>query len=252
MGRLGLAHATLLATGLVSAMSAEAQAEFDDAGFELEDLSASTLRDGELSLGLREVALGLFGVLQVGVAYPLAAVGAPNAHVEATVFTLDPFALSLDLGVLRFDPESLGFDEDFDLWAVPIALRASGRMTDDLRLHGTVDVVLASPSGEAPELAKRLARHFFPSARVGASLAAEYRLGRHVAAVAKIEVPLVAPVAALRNDDEDSAFDFLRATLGLHCVFGDFNLRLSAGYGPSILGPSAGFFPALELALRIP
>ncbi len=229
---------------------ARARAEFGDEGYALEDLSALPLRDAELSVGTRGIALGLFGVLQVGTNFPLDLLGAPNASVKFEVLETDIFGLGLELGFLSFDRETLGFNEPLSLSAIPVTLRASGLVLEDLIVHGSVDVFVTDIEGASPDAVKRLARHFYRAPEVSFSLAAEYRFGPHVGVMTELQFPLALAPAHLRYEDEKDELDFFRAVTGVHLVFGDFNLRAGAGYGPSFLGRSS-FFPVLDVTLRI-
>jgi len=234
-------------TACTLAAPTTARAEFGDEGFELEDLSARTLRHGELSVGTRGVAIGLFDVTQLGTNFVLDALGAPNASIEATIVDLDRFAVGLELGLLQFYRET----DRFSICAVPISIRASGNILEELKVHGSVDVLATWIDNDATDVIIRLARLFFRAPEVSFSLGAEYRFNRHVAIMTELQIPLDRAPALIRYEDEEDTLDFFRATAGVHLVFGTFNLRVGAGYGPSFLG-RAGFFPMLDLGVRIP
>jgi hypothetical protein len=238
-------------TALTLLGATTARAEFGSEGFELEDLSAMPLRDAELSVGTRGVALGLFDVVQLGTKCPIALLGAPKASVKVALLQTDLFALGVEVGMVWFDGDTLGFDENFSVSASPLSLRASGHVLEDLQVHGSVDVLVTDIDGNSPDVVKRLARHFFRSSELSVSFAAEYRFGRHVGVITEVEVPFLLAPARLRYTDEDGVPDFFRAIAGVHLVFGDLNLRVGAGYGPSFLGRSQ-LFPVLDVALRIP
>jgi hypothetical protein len=239
---VGLAFAALVAF--------PARAELGQDKVELYDLSAWTLRAGELAFGPREVALGVADILEIKTVFALNAIGAPNAALKWLIHDDAPIGLGVEVGFLHFDPDLVGFDDTFEMTAVPIRFLASGRPNADLRLHGAIEFLAARPSEEASDLVKRLARHLGPVARLTARLGAEFRFGPHVAAVLMTETPLILHRDELRYPGEVDVADFFRATLSVHFMVESFNLRVGGGYGPSWLGET-GFFPTAELYFRI-
>lgn len=237
----------LFATLLVAA---PARAEFGKNRFELVDLSAWVLRSGELSIGPREVSIGLFDLFEVKSVYALSFFGAPNATLKWLIHDDPLLGIGVEAGFIHFDPELVGLDDTFSVTAVPMRFLVSGRPNDQLRLHGAIDFVAARPDEHAPDLVLRLQRHLGPVGRLAAKVGAEYRFGGHVAAVLECETPLILHRPELRYRGEDDWTDFLRATLSFHFVVDSFNLRVGGGYGPSWLGKT-GFFPTAELYFRI-
>lgn len=242
MGLVGLAFAPWLAV--------PARAELGKDRFELVDLSAWTLRSGELLVGPREVAIGFLDVFEVKSVVALNFFGAPNAALKWLIHDDAVLGLGVEAGFLHFDPDLVGLDETFSVTAVPISFLVSGRPNDRLRLHGTIDFLIARPDEHAPDVVLRLQRHLGPVGRLAAKVGAEYRFGTHVAAVLECETPLILHRPELRYAGEDDWTDFLRATLSFHFVVESFNLRVGGGYGPSWLGKT-GFFPTAELYFRI-
>lgn len=239
----GLAFVSLL-------VAVPARAELGSDRVELYDLSAWTLRAGELAVGPREVALGVADVLEIKTVYALNAVGSPNAALKWLIHDDAPVGLGVEVGFFHFDPGLVGLDDTFTMTAVPLRFLASGRPNQDLRLHGAIEFLAARPNEEASDLVKRLERHLGPVGRLTARLGAEYRFGTHVAAVLMTETPLIQHRAELRYAGESGLGDFFRATLSFHFMVESFNLRVGGGYGPSWLGQT-GFFPTAELYFRI-
>lgn len=224
---------------------------FEAAGFELHDVSAWTLRAGELEVSPEALRLGIGGFLEVGSYFPLDAVGALNAELAATFFAGERVAVGGRVGFFYFDPAFVGIDSDFQLAAFPVALTVSGRPSDAVRVHGSVEYLSALPNERAPDAALRIERHLGPVGRLVLTAAGEYRFGAHFAALARIEVPIVAHRDELRYADEGAGVgDAVRAEVALHMVFSGFNLRVGGGYGPSVLGRS-GFFPVAALSVRV-
>lgn len=248
--RFALASALPLALWLFAAATPCARAELGKDRFELVDLSAWTLRAGELSVGPREVAFGFADVFEVKTLFALNVFGAMNGGVEWLIHDDERIGVGVEAGFLHFDPGLVGLDETFSVTAVPISVRASGRPNDRLRLHAALDFLVARPDEEAPDSVKRLSRHLFAASRLAATVAAELRFGSHVAAVAELEVPLILHRKELRYTGEDDWTEFLRGTLSFHFVVESFNLRVGGGYGPSWLGRT-GFFPTAELYFRV-
>lgn len=247
---LALASALPLTMSVVMAGPPPARAELGKDRFELVDLSAWTLRAGELSVGPREVAFGFADVFEVKTLFPLNVFGALNGGLKWLIHDDEKIGVGVEAGFLYFDPDLVGLDETFSVTALPISVRASGRPNDRLRLHAAIDFLVARPDEEAPDSVKRLSRHLFAASRLAVTLGAEVRFGTHVAAVAELEVPLISHRKELRYTNEDDWSEFLRGTLSFHFVVESFNLRVGGGYGPSWLGRT-GFFPTAELYFRI-
>lgn len=239
-----------LALGLSAAAAPCARAELGKDRFELVDLSAWTLRAGELSVGPREVAFGFADVFEVKTLFPLNVFGAMNGGLKWLIHDDERIGVGVEAGFIHFDPALVGLDETFSVTAVPISVRASGRPNERLRLHGAIDFLVARPDEEAPDSVKRLSRHLFAASRLAVTLGAEVRFGAHVAAIAELEVPLIQHRKELRYTGEDDWSEFLRGTLSFHFVVESFNLRVGGGYGPSWLGRT-GFFPTAELYFRV-
>jgi hypothetical protein len=256
--RVGAAARCVALAALVTALTASsgARAEtppptgFSSPGYEVPDLSAWTLRAGELELGPTAVHLGFADVFQVGTRFALNLFGALNADLKWTIHKSDTVAVGVELGVLRFDPSLVGIDEAFSVWAVPISARVSGRPSDDFRVHGRVDFLIARPDSEAPDSVKRIQRYLGPVGRLAVTLGAEWRANDNLALVAELESPLILHRETFRYEGEDAASDFLRATLALQVAYSSLSLRVGGGYGPSWLGES-GWFPVFEIALRL-
>ena len=235
---------------LASVVPTASRAEFGQDRFEIQDISAWTLRAGELAFGPREVALGFLDVFSVGTTFGLNLFGALNADLKWLIHDSEPIGIGVKLGVLHFDPDLVGLDETFSVTALPISMLVSGRPNENLRLHGAIEFLAARPDEHAPDSILRLQRHLGGVGKLAAKVAAEYRFGQHVAALLQLETPLLAHRAAFRYAGEDDTAEFLRATLSFHFVVDSFNLRVGGGYGPSWLG-RAGFFPVAELSFRI-
>ncbi len=218
--------------------------------FELADISAWTLRDGELEIGPTAVRYGLFDLVHIGTRFALNLFGALNADAKWTIHDDDAIAVAVEAGLLRFDPELVGIDDDFSVWAFPVSLRASGRPNENMRVHLAVEFLSARPEGETSDTVKRIQRYLGPTGRLAAQLGFEWRVHELVALIAELEAPFILHHATLRYDDEDDALDFLTGRLSLQLVYESLNVRLGGGYGPSFLGQS-GWFPVFELALRI-
>lgn len=243
-----------VASALALASNARAEAPpptgFSSPGYEVEDLSAWTLRAGELELGPSAVRLGFADVFQVGTRFALNFVGALNGDLKWTIHKSDEVAVGVELGLIRFDPSLVGIDEAFSLWAVPISARVSGRPSDDFRVHGRVDFLIARPDTEAPDSVKRIQRYLGPVGRLAVTLGAEWRMNDHLGLVAELESPLILHRDTFRYEGEGAASDFLRATLALQVAYSSLSLRVGGGYGPSWLGESS-LFPVFEIALRL-
>ena len=218
--------------------------------FELVDVSAWTLRAGELELGPTAVRYGLFGLFDIGSRFALNLFGALNAQAKWTIHDGERIGVGVDAGLLRFDPALVGIDDEFAVWAFPVALRASGRPSEQLRLHVAVEFLSAKSTAAASDTVKRIERYVGPVGKLAARLGAEWRFSDHVALLAELETPLILHLSTFRYDGEDSAFDFVRGKLALQLVYESLNVRLGGGYGPSFLGRT-GIFPVFELALRL-
>ena len=218
--------------------------------FELTDVSAWTLRAGELELGPTAVRYGIAGLFQIGSRFALNLFGAINADAKWTIYSTARLGIGVDAGLLRFDPALVGIDDDFAVWAFPVALRASGRPNEHLRLHAAIEFLSAKATADASDVVKRVERYVGPVAKLAARLGAEWRFGDHVALLAELETPLILHVSTFRYANEDAATDFMRGKLALQLVYDSLNVRLGAGYGPSFLGRS-GLFPIFELMLRL-
>lgn len=227
-----------------------ARAEFGQDRFEIQDISAWTLRSGELLVGPRELAIGFFDVFSLGTNAGLNLFGALNADLKWLIHDDARVGIGVKVGFVHFDPGLVGLDETFEVTAFPLSFLVSGRPNEDLRLHGAIEFLSARPDERAPDAILRLQRHLGGVAKLSAKLGAEYRFGQHVAAVLQLETPLSLHREAFRYEGEDSVGDFVRVGLSFHFVVESFNLRVGGGYGPSILG-RAGFFPIAELGFRI-
>ena len=223
---------------------------FSQPGFELPDVSAWTLRDGELELGPTAVRYGFLGLFQVGTRFALNLFGALNGDAKWTIHAGERVAVAVEGGVLRYDPELVGIEDDFDLWAFPVALRLSGKPSDAVRVHGAIEFLSYEARGVASDEVLRIQRYLGPVGRLAARVGGEWRASEHVALLAQLETPLMLHKAVFRYVGEDDALDFLRAQLAVQIAFGSFNLRAGGGYGPSFLG-KAGLFPVFELSFRI-
>ncbi|MFO0746339.1 MAG: hypothetical protein U1F43_11785 [Myxococcota bacterium] len=224
---------------------------FDTPGFELHDISAWTLRSGELEWSPEALRLGLGGFFQIGSYYALDAIGALNAQLAATFFSGPKVAIGARAGFVYFDPAFVGIDTDFDLLAFPIAVEISGRPLEHVRVHGAFEFLSARPKTQAPDAALRIERHIGPVGRLAVKLGGEYRFGAHYSVLSQLELPLAAQRANLRYVGEgDGIGDGLRFEVALHMVFEAFNLRIGGGYGPSFLGKS-GFFPIFAIGVRV-
>lgn len=218
--------------------------------FELVDLSAWTLRAGELEIGLTNARVGFLDLFQVGTRFALNLVGALNADAKWTIYDGDHLAIGVEGGLLHFDPELVGIDADFSVWAFPVALRASGRPADVVRIHGALEFLSARPSDELSDAAKRIQRYLGPVGRLALVLGGEWRATDLIALVADVSIPLMLHHESLRYEGEDGAGDFVTATVAMQLVYEAFNLRVGGGYGPSFLGRS-GPFPVFEMSLRV-
>jgi|GEM_PF-2148651 len=223
---------------------------FGSPHFELEDISAWTLRAGELELGPTTVRYGILGLFQIGSRFALNLFGALNAEAKWTIHDSERIGIGVDAGLLRFDPSLVGIDDDFAIWAFPVALRASGRPNEDLRLHAAIEFLSSKSSAPASDIVKRIERYMGPVGRLAARVGAEYRFSGGIALIAELETPLIMHRSTFRYAGEDSAFDFVRGKLALQLVYESLNVRVGGGYGPSFLGKS-GLFPVFELALRL-
>ena len=223
---------------------------FGAPGFELTDVSAWTLRNGELEVGPTAVRYGLFDIIQIGTRFALNLFGALNGEAKWTIHDDERIGVGVEAGLLRFDPSMSGIDDDFSLWAFPVALVASGRPSGRLRLHAAIEFLSARPEREASDEIKKVARYVGPVGRLAGRVAAEWRVNNAIALLAELETPFILHRATLRYAGEDGAFDFLRGTLTAQFVVGSFNARVGGGWGPSFLGRS-GLFPVVELAFRI-
>lgn len=228
----------------------EARTGFHAPDFELPDISAWTLRGGELELGPTSVHYGLFGLFHIGSRFALNLFGAINADAKWTIYASERVGISVEGGLLRFDPQLVGIEDDFDLWAFPVALRVSGRPSDDVRLHGAIEFLSARTNDDASDAVRRIERYLGPVGKLALHLAAEWRFTPHLGALVEIEAPLIQHVSTFRYPGEDAFTDFMRAKLSLQLVYESLNVRIGGGYGPSFLG-RAGLFPVVELALRL-
>ncbi|MCC6621878.1 MAG: hypothetical protein IT385_11520 [Deltaproteobacteria bacterium] len=237
----------LLATGLGRAT----RAEFGSPGFELHDVSAWTLRDGELEVAPEALRIGLLDGVELASSVPLALIGAPNAELKATIHASGYLAVGARAGFVYFDPDFVGIDTDFDLLAVPVAFEVSGRPIESVRVHASVDYLVANPDTRAPDLALRIQRYLGPVGRLAMTLGGEYRFSRHVGVLARLALPLIPHRDAfLYAGEGDDVGAHLRVEAAMHLVYDSFNLRLGVGFGPSLLGRS-GVFPILGLAFRV-
>lgn len=223
---------------------------FSQPGFELPDVSAWTLRDGELELGPTAVRYGFLDLFQVGTRFALNLFGALNGEAKWTIHAGERVAVAVDGGVLRYDPELVGIDDDFDLWAFPIALRVSGKPSEDFRVHGAIEFLSYEAHGVASDEVLRIQRYLGPVGRLAARLGGEWRATEHIALYGELAAPLMLHKEVFRYVGEDDPIDFLRAELAVQLVYDAFNLRVGGGYGPSFLG-KAGLFPVFELSFRI-
>ncbi len=228
----------------------EARVGFYAPNFELPDLSAWTLRGGELELGPTSVRYGLFGLFQIGSRFALNLFGALNAEAKWTIYAGERVGISVEGGLLRFDPELVGIDNDFDVWAFPVAMRVSGRPNDAVRLHGAIEFLSARSNNEASDAVRRIQRYLGPVGKLAAHVGAEWRFTSHLGLLVELEAPLIRHVSTFRFPGEDDFVDFMRAKLSLQLVYESLNVRIGGGYGPSFLG-QAGLFPVVELALRL-
>jgi hypothetical protein len=218
--------------------------------FEITAISAWTLRQGELEVGPTVMRFGLLDVLQIGTRFALNLLGALNAEAKWTIYDEQHLGVGIDAGLLRFDPTLVGIDDDFALWAFPVALRASARPGEAFRVHAAVEFLSTRSEVEASDAVLRIQRYLGPVAKLAARVGFEWRLSDIIGLVAELEIPLVLHRSTFRYDGEDDAADFLRGTLAAQFVLSSFNVRVGGGWGPSFLGKS-GPFPVLELALRI-
>ena len=228
----------------------EARVGFYAPDFELPDLSAWTLRGGELELGPTSVRYGMFGLFQIGSRFALNLFGALNAEAKWTIYAGDRVGIGVEGGLLRFDPALVGIDDDFDVWAFPVALRVSGRPSEPLRLHGAIEFLSARSNNDASDAVRRIQRYLGPVGKLALHLGAEWRFTPHLGVLAEVEAPLIQHVSTFRYPGEDAFGDFMRAKLSLLLVYESLNVRIGGGYGPSFLG-RAGLFPVVELALRL-
>jgi len=236
---------------LLCAWAAPARADFGDPDFELDDVSAWTLRSGELSFSPEAVRLGIAGALELGSYYPLDAIGAPNADLKVTIHAGPWLAVAARVGVLYFDPRFVGIDSDFEVLAVPLALEASGKPLEQVRVHGAIEFLSARPDTQAPDGALRVERHIGPVGRLALRLGGEYRFGDHFSALGQLELPLMAHRKELLYPDESDGFGaHARVEAAMQMVYAAFNLRLGVGYGPSFLG-KAGVFPVFQIGVRV-
>lgn len=228
----------------------ETRVGFEAPGFELPDVSAWTLRGGELELGPTSVHYGLFGLFQVGSRFALNLLGAINADAKWTIYAGERLGIGVDGGFLRFDPQLVGIRDDFDVWAFPVALRVSGRPSDAVRLHGAIEFLSARSNNDASDAVRRIQRYLGPVGKLAAHVGAEWRFNPYLALLVEVEAPLIEHVATFRYPGEGGFTDFMRGKLSLQLVYESLNVRLGGGYGPSFLG-KAGLFPVVELSLRL-
>jgi len=250
MGPVALA-VTLTVAAAVGADAGVARADFGSPGFELHDVSAWTLRGGELEVAPEAVRIGLFDGLEIGSSFPLALIGALNAEAKATLHASSYLAVGARAGFVYFDPRFVGIDTDFELLAVPLAFEVSGRPHERVRAHASLEFLSAHPDVRAPDVALRIQRYLGPVGRLALTLGGEYRFSDHLAVVARLALPLVPHVAAFRYEGESADVGaHMQVEAAAHIVFASFNLRAGVGFGPSFLGRS-GPYPVLGLAFRV-
>ncbi len=246
----------LAAALLLSSLPAHAQEAPDPVGgllaprFELADVSAWTLRAGELEVGPTAVRFGIFDQLHIGTRFALNLFGALNAEAKWTIYDDRYLGIGVQAGLLRFDPDLVGIDESFSLWAFPVSLIVSARPGERFRVHGAIQFLSARPGEQASDVVLRIQRYLGPVGRLALKLGFEWRPLEVLGLVADFEAPLILHRETFRYDGEDGFGDFVRGTLALQLVVKSFNLRVGGGYGPSFFGKS-GPFPVFELALRI-
>lgn len=251
MGSLVRWLAPLVCLGSLAPLG-PARAELSEPGFEIPEVSAWTLRAGELAIGPLGVSLGLFEVMQFGTDPTLDVLGAPNALGKWTIHAGARLGIGVEAGVIRFDPGLVGItDTTFAAWAFPVAFRLSGRVSDSVRVHGAVEFLASHPDGHAPDGVLAMARLVGPVGQLAAKVGFEWRANQHLALIVQLETPLIVHRAAWRYAGEsDDAVAYLRGTASLFGTFGGFNFRIGGGWGPSFLG-KAGPFPLLEFYGRL-
>lgn len=139
---LVLGGALLLALALPAAAAARHTADE-----RLTEDTAYTLRSGEFNLGLWKGEYGLFDTVHAGTYFWPYFVVAPNLHAKWTVWRSDPWAVSLQGGLVWFDASRLDDDADAKLILAPLEGAVSYRFGEALTLTALVNYNLVKVTG---------------------------------------------------------------------------------------------------------
>lgn len=240
------------ALGTLALGAGAARADFGDDGWELEEISAYTLRPWELKLGPAAIRLGLPGHVELGTAFALNVFGAFNGDLKWRVYETELVAFGVATGIVVFDPGSVGIDSSFSVTAVPVELDVTFKPASTLQVHARLRYLAADPDEHAPDAVLRVQRFLGPVGKLAGEFAVEWRAGDNIALVLDGSVPLVMhdPAFLYADEDPNDRAAMSRVALSLYGTFDAFVFRAGVGYGPSFLGKQ-GIFPVVDLYWRI-
>ncbi len=224
-----------------------------DEAFQIEEISAFTLRAEELKIGPTAVRYGILGQLQLGTGFALNIFGALNADLKWRIYDGGAIAVGVSGGVVHYDPDALGVEQtDFTVTAIPLELVATLVADDSVQVHLRANALLAKPERQAPDSVLRIQRYLGPVGKLAAEVGLEWRLSSHFALLVDYAVPAVMHDRALlyAAEDPDDVVAMMSVTSSLLGTFETFNFRVGVGFGPSVLGRQ-GVFPVLDLYWRI-
>ncbi|MCK6572387.1 hypothetical protein L6V77_14955 [Myxococcota bacterium] len=225
--------------------------------------SAFALNDGETVIGLVSLSHAFTDRLEIGTIFLLDLVGAFNAAAKYTLYQDDRQAFAATVGAIYFDQDVSVFSSDdvrTTFLALPVGVSYSRDLVPDFSLHLAASYAYANLDveykGDSEEEAFDASGF---GSGVSAKIAFEYDLARGDALYLEAEVPVLVTAQAeatssgeSSSDSETSTgFDRTSVTLSYILSWETFNLRLGAGYGPSIFdADKKGFIPELDLFWR--